>query len=178
MKNPGGNKWIFWWLNTPYYIGNVSLFPSNGGRNDIVHHPREPMMDWGVAEVIIGSRNIYCGNVVMCERNCLRLKNPCFIQECPIYSRWNVSVDFSQRCSIFSSKQIKCRYLDKINGKSRTGINWYFYFKNPLLWEWHFHKLLCDEMIFPAPSGNIISSHKSLFLMFNVFNVSILVFIP
>ena len=24
---------------------NVSLFPSNGERNDIVHHPREPMID-------------------------------------------------------------------------------------------------------------------------------------
>ena len=30
---------------------NVSLFPSNGGRNDIVHHPREPIMDWGVGVV-------------------------------------------------------------------------------------------------------------------------------
>ena len=32
---------------------NVSFLPSNGGRNDIVHHPREPIMDIGVAEVII-----------------------------------------------------------------------------------------------------------------------------
>jgi hypothetical protein len=38
--------------------------------------------------------------------------------------------------------------LHKINEKSRAGINGYFYIKNPLLWEWHFHKPLCEEMIF------------------------------
>ena len=53
----------------------------------------------------------------------------------------------------FSTKHIKCRYLHKINEKSRTGINGYFCIKNPLLWEWHFHKLLCEEMIFILPSG-------------------------
>ena len=37
----------------PEGSGNVSLFPSNGGRNDIVHHPREPMMDWGVEYLIV-----------------------------------------------------------------------------------------------------------------------------
>ena len=47
-------KWILIISN-----GNVSFLPSNGGRNDIVHHPREPMMDWGVAEVIIGSRIVW-----------------------------------------------------------------------------------------------------------------------
>ena len=36
---------------------NESLFPLKVGRNDIVHHPREPMMDLGAAEVIIGSRD-------------------------------------------------------------------------------------------------------------------------
>jgi hypothetical protein len=50
--------------------------------------------------------------------------------------------------------------LHKINEKSRAGINGYFCNKKPLLWEWHFHKLLCEEMIFPLPSG--ISSRKSL----------------
>ena len=36
-----------------------------------------------------------------------------------------------------------------------TGINVYFYNKNPLiiLWEWHFHKLLYEEMIFPLHKG-------------------------
>ena len=53
----------------------------------------------------------------------------------------------------FSTKQIKCRYLHKINEKSRAGINGYFCIKKPLLWEWHFHKLLCEEMIFQLPSG-------------------------
>ena len=40
-----------------------------------------------------------------------------------------------------------------INEKSRAGINGYLCIKNPLLWEWHFHKLLCEEIIFPLPSG-------------------------
>ena len=53
----------------------------------------------------------------------------------------------------FSTKQIKCRYLNKINEKSRAGLNGYLYIKNSLLWEWHFHKLLCEKMIFPMPSG-------------------------
>ena len=44
-------------------------------------------------------------------------------------------------------------YLHEINEKSRTGINRYFYIKNPLLWEWHFHKLLCEEIIFPLHKG-------------------------
>ena len=67
----------------------------------------------------------------------------------------------------FSTKWIKCKYLHKINEKYRAGINGCFYIKNPLLWEWHFHKLLCEEMIFLLPSGKndglryIISSHKS-----------------
>ena len=39
---------------------------------------------------------------------------------------------------------MKCRYFHKINEKSRMGINGYFYIKNPLLWEWHFHKPLYD----------------------------------
>ena len=33
---------------------NESLFPLKVWRNDIVHYPREPMMDWGEAKVIIG----------------------------------------------------------------------------------------------------------------------------
>ena len=33
----------------------------------------------------------------------------------------------------FSTKQIKCRYLYEINEKFWTGINGYFYIKNPLL---------------------------------------------
>ena len=53
----------------------------------------------------------------------------------------------------FSIKNIKCRYLHEINEKSRTGINGYFCIKNPLLWEWHFYKLLCEEMTFLLPSG-------------------------
>jgi hypothetical protein len=39
--------------------------------------------------------------------------------------------------------------LHKINEKSYAGINGYFYIKNPLL----FHKLLCEEMIFPLFKG-------------------------
>ena len=58
----------------------------------------------------------------------------------------------------------------QINEKSRAGINGYIYIKNPLSWEWHFYKLLCEEMMtsylspsfFPLCSRNIISSHKSL----------------
>ena len=51
----------------------------------------------------------------------------------------------------FSTKQIKCWYLHKINEISCARINGYFYIENPLLWEWHFHKLLCKEIIFPLP---------------------------
>ena len=43
--------------------------------------------------------------------------------------------------------------LVQINEKSRAGINGYIYIKNPLLWEWHFYKLLSEEMIFLLPSG-------------------------
>jgi len=43
--------------------------------------------------------------------------------------------------------------LVQINEKSRAGTNGYIYIKNPLLWEWHFYKLLCEEMIFLLPSG-------------------------
>ena len=42
-----------------------------------------------------------------------------------------VYVDFSQRCLKIFTKQIKCRYLHKINEKSRAGINEYFYLKTP-----------------------------------------------
>ena len=57
----------------------------------------------------------------------------------------------------FSTKQIKCRYLHEINKKSRAGINGYFYIKNPLLWKWHFHKILCEEMISTAFQSIIFS---------------------
>ena len=34
--------------------------------------------------------------------------------------------------------------------------------KSPhFLWEWHFHSLLCEEMIFPLPSGKIMTSYLS-----------------
>ena len=35
--------------------------------------------------------------------------------------------------------------MQKINEKSRAGINGYFYIENPLLWECHYHKLLCEK---------------------------------
>jgi hypothetical protein len=38
----------------------------------------------------------------------------------------------------FLQKQIKCRYLHKINEKSRAGINRYFYIKNPRTSVHHF----------------------------------------
>ena len=41
----------------------------------------------------------------------------------------------------------------QINEKSRAGINGYIYIKNLLLWEWHFYKLLCEEMIFLLHKG-------------------------
>ena len=42
----------------------------NVWRNDIVHDPREPMMDWGVVEVIIGSP------VGEKKKNSCEMKNP------------------------------------------------------------------------------------------------------
>ena len=44
---------------------------------------------------------------------------------------------FSQRCSKIFYKTNKMQVFAKINEKSRTGINGYFYNKNHLLWEWH-----------------------------------------
>ena len=57
------------------------------------------------------------------------------------FLRRTVSVDFSHKCSKTFYKTNKSRYLNKRNEKSRAGINGYFYVKNPLLWECHFHKL-------------------------------------
>ena len=47
-KSRAGINGYFDIQKTLNFKGNVSLFPSNGWRNYIVHHPREPMMDWGV----------------------------------------------------------------------------------------------------------------------------------
>ena len=80
--------------------------------------------------------------------------------EISIYSRAGFFIYAFKDFWRFSTKQIKWRYLHKINEKSRAGINGYFYIKNPLLWEWHFHKLLCEEMIFPLPSVHIFSLVK------------------
>ena len=84
-----------------------------------------------------------------------------FIYFSQIYSK--IFLKYIRR---FSKKQIKCMYLHKINWKSRAGINGYFFIKNPLLWEWHFHKLLwkcpiCARMYsvlhpVPPPPNNIL----------------------
>ena len=74
-----------------------------------------------------------------------------FNAEISIYSRAEFFIYLFE--DLFSTNQIKCRYLHKINEKSRGGINGYSCIKKPLLWEWHFYKLLCEEMIFLLPSG-------------------------
>ena len=87
-----------------------------------------------------------------------------FYAEISIYSRAEFFIylfeDFIQRfsnetpCPLiylkdvrrFSTKHIKCRYLHEINEKSRTGINGYFFIKNPLLWKCHIY-WICDNKL-------------------------------
>ena len=97
--------------------------------------------------------------------------------EISIYSRAGffiyLSVDFLKDGRRFSTKQIKCRYLHKIKEKSRAEINGNFYIKNLLLWEWHFHKLLCEEIIFPLPSGKKLWLLTAQSIIFSLWNVEI-----
>jgi hypothetical protein len=40
----------------------MSLFPSNGGRNDIVHHPQDPMTHFGEVDLLktyLNTKNLH-----------------------------------------------------------------------------------------------------------------------
>ena len=85
------------------------------------------------------------------------------------FLRRTVSVDFSQICLKILYKTNKMQAFSWIKWKIPRGNKGNFYIKNLLLWEWHFHKRLCEEMIFPLPSGNFFTQkfvempHKLIF---------------